>query len=230
MWKTAGVLGLIGIGAYALFNKKEIGKAGGVEKVENEIFTSVEEYHQKKDYAAETGGQKAVEEYRVEELGVIGEFTHENFEREHDEMLRAIAAHEYSACVIAYKGCHEKPSDGWGEAYTFCQNAITNYKSMNDPVLINIVEQGHSNVVTLKGITYSSPEDTHPVAYDWIIKNTNCTSESDPHYADFERGWRDAMLQGWSHPRHTNEQFKEKVYEYAGMKKSWLGLGDEWKW
>ena len=227
MSKTIAVLGLIAIGAYALFRgepEEEKGKSG------TESLLTVNEYRAGYFKAAEEGGKKQVEEYREENLGVIGEFTNEHFDREHDEMLRAITAHEYTACVIAYKGCHEKPADGWGEAYSFCQNAITNYKSVNDLLLTKIVEQGHVNVVTLEGVVYSSPDGTHPVAYDWIIKNTGCTSEDSPHYRDYERGYRDAVLQGWHHPRHTEEQFKEKVMEYAGMKKSWLGLGDEYKW
>lgn len=223
----AGITLLAGIAAVIYFMTRA--------KIEPEL-PSYEVYDIAKTKAAEVGGIVGVRGYCENMFYGSPTMIDHCISAEHAKMLAHIANRDYSQCVTAYKRSHEIPEDGWDrQPYTFCSEAITHIekKRHSDPVIEAIVEQAVEIAVTPTDVVQG--KKIHPGAYEWIIAHTECKTAKDRHYADYQKGWVDARLQGYA---ESHSKFEEKVYEFAGMKKIsriWTpfrarGLGGSWTW
>ena len=229
--KIIGGVFLTGAGLAALFWYL------GLRKATEAAPVSFNEYSASKTEAAETGGIVGVTSFCEQKFGKNNLFYDKCVGENEARMHVMIAQHNYSGCVSAYKKSHNIPLGGWlsaakgGAQYTFCANAIKNYKADKDPVIAEIVDSGYK-IVDRAG-RFNPKSNVHPDALTWIVAHTDVKSLDDPHYFDMQKGWLDARLQGFA---ESHTKFEEKVYEYAGMRyvsllggKVWFGKG-RWVW
>lgn len=218
------LLGALTAIAYFLFGKNIEEDTKPKEETPPESFSG---YDVGKSFEAERGGRVMVAAYCEEKFAGNRTMIDACISREHGKMMVAIANHNYTNCVTAYKRCHDIPPAGWErDPYDFCSDAIINYKEHSDPVITQIVNTGGKIAVTPSDV--AAGETIHPDAFSWITTYTDCESIKCDHYGDYQRGWVHASLQLGSDFSKSSEKFYDRVMEHAGMREKWLGRG--WKW
>lgn len=190
-----------------------------------EVLLTIPQYRGGAKAAAEEGGKERLDEYRKTILPVLDRYmTKHEIDMERRKMTLYIANSDYSGCVLAYKGSHYMPKDGWGnEPQDFCSHAIENV--IRDPVVAEIIEEGAKVAVTPTDV--SEGKMVHPDAYIWIRKYLKVDT-TDEHYFDYQYGWCFTSGDLGSDYPKSSDKFYDRVMKHAGMTEKWLGRG--WKW